>query len=277
MSRHTDVLGLAMGDKTHISWTADEDGRRGATWNFVHGCERVSPGCTFCYIELQPPLRMTGMRFNGHQVGATTGVRLRPEVLTKPMHWRRPRKIFTNRLSDTFHDAIPSEVLAKAWAVMACCPDHTFQILTKRHGRMRSVLSRPDFRDEVDEEITQLMRAAKPPGRCWPVTLDRTTDDGWNIWGPAQWTLPWAWIGVTAEDQDWLERRWSALRATPAALRWLSCEPLLGPIRLCRCDGAAFEIKRHPFLVHPECPLHVAARRCQGQLGGCWRGVGADR
>ena len=123
------------------------------------------------------------------------------------MRWRRPRKIFVSSLSDLFHDEVPTDYLTKAWAVMAACPDHTFQVLTKWPVRMRSVLARPNFRDEVAEEITELMRRARPPGRCWPVTLDRITGDGWKVWGPSSWPLPWAWTGVTAENQYWLEAR----------------------------------------------------------------------
>jgi len=72
-----------MGDKTHISWTTDDWGRPGATWNFVTGCERISDGCSFCYIDRTPPFRMAGRRFDGPQIGATTGVLLHPDRLER--------------------------------------------------------------------------------------------------------------------------------------------------------------------------------------------------
>jgi len=210
-----------MGDKTGIEWTD-------ATWNPVTGCTEVSPGCDHCYAKTFAE-RWRGIP--GHHFERGFDVQLRPDKLELPLRWRRPRRIFVNSMSDLFHDAVPDDYIAKVFAVMAVACDHTFQVLTKRHGRMKSLLS-GDFRDQVAEEITDMMARAKPPGRYWPVTFDRTTDDGWNIWGPSIWPLPNVWLGVSAENQQWADIRIPALIETPAAIRFVSAEPLLGPIDL---------------------------------------------
>ena len=118
-------------------------------------------------------------------------MRLWPERLDIPRQWARPRRIFVNSMSDVFHDAVPDSFLDDMFAVMAECQQHTFQLLTKRHARMRSYLT-----------------------RAWPDPL------------------PNVHVGVSAEDQDWAVKRVHALLATPTAVRWVSAEPLLGPIDL---------------------------------------------
>lgn len=210
-----------MSDKTEISWTD-------ATWSPVTGCTRISDGCTNCYIERTPPFRMAHRRFNGDGVGSTTGVQLHPERLRIPMHWRKPRKVFVCSMADLFHDDVPDDYIASVFGVMAVCPDHPFQVLTKRPTRMRSLLG-GDFRDQVAEETTELLATTPPPGRYWPLTFDRTTEDGFNIWGPVAWPLPNVWVGTTVESADYLWRI-DKLRENPAAVRFLSLEPLLGPL-----------------------------------------------
>ena len=162
---------------TDIEWT-DE------TWNPVTGCTKVSPGCDHCYAE-----RVTE-RFHGK--GAFERIVLHPDRLDKPLHWRKPRKVFVNSMSDLFHEQVPDTFIGLVWQVMAETPQHTFQILTKRHARMRSFL------------------------RQWP------------NYEP----LPNVWLGVSVEDQKWADIRVPALIQTPAAVRFLSCEPLLGPVRI---------------------------------------------
>jgi protein gp37 len=190
---------------TGIEWTD-------TTWNPVTGCTRVSPGCDHCYIERTPPFRMAGRRFDHAGTGATTGVQLHPERLDQPFRWRKPRRVFVNSLSDLFHTDVDDEYLARVFAVMAATPQHTYQVLTKRPARMRALLADP-----------QLL-------------LEATTEDEWTAQTlyDAAWPLPNLWLGVSVEDQHWADIRIPYLLDTPAAVRFLSCEPLLGPIRLTR-------------------------------------------
>jgi len=217
-----------MSDKTKIEWTD-------ATWNPVTGCTRVSPGCTNCYIDWAPPFRINDRHFRdamgerSHAIGSTTGVLLHPDRLDQPMRWKRPRRIFVNSLSDLFHDSVPDEYIAKVFAAMAVAPQHTFQLLTKRHARMRSLLSSTSFPELVTVWAWRLF-----PGRA--------IYDAREV---ISLPLPNVWLGVTVEDQERADLRIPALLETPAAVRWLSCEPLLGPITLtrlhARCETHDFE------------------------------------
>lgn len=199
-----------MGDRTSIEWTRADDGTPGATWNPVTGCTKVSSGCEHCYAE------RVIERFQGKGEFAT--VKLHPERLAKPMHWRRPRRIFVNSMADLFHDDVPDDYIAQVWAVMASSATHTFMVLTKRHGRMRSLLSSGSFKEDVESHWIDLLRVG--PSRAQVVP----DGDGWP--------LPNVWLGVSAEDQNWATIRSHALRETPAAVRFLSLEPLLGPITI---------------------------------------------
>jgi protein gp37 len=182
--------------KTSIEWTDQ-------TWNPVTGCDKVSPGCDHCYAE------GIAHRFAGTpQFPNGFGVTLRPERLDEPLHWRKPRRVFVNSMSDLFHADIPDEFIARVFATMARAPQHTFQILTKRPGRMRSLL-------------------ADDPQKLLEATADEATADA--IYG-AHWPLPNVWLGVSAEDQKWANVRIPVLLDTPAAVRFVSAEPLLGPI-----------------------------------------------
>ncbi len=192
-----------MGDKTGIEWTD-------ATWNPVTGCDKVSPGCDHCYAE------SIAHRFAGTPAYPNGfGVTLRPERLEQPIRWKRPRRVFVNSMSDLFHPEIPDDYIARVFAVMALVPQHTFQVLSKRHGRMRSLLSSPDFLAAVKDWIPGIV-AAHSPHRVW---FDA-------------WPLPNVWVGVSAEDQKRADLRIPKLLDTPAAVRFVSAEPLLGPIKL---------------------------------------------
>lgn len=197
-----------MADNTKIQWSQ-------ATWNVVTGCTRVSEECTNCYIERTPPFRMAHRKFDGPQIGATTGVLLHPQRLGLPLKWRKPRMVFVNSLSDMFHEQVPTEFIAKTFAVMSQTPRHTYQLLTKRPGRMRSLLSSEAFVEQVQQAI------------------DAMFDDPDEQHIPdAGWPLPNVWVGVSAGSQKWADIRIPALLDTPAAVRWISAEPLLGPIDL---------------------------------------------
>jgi len=139
-------------------------------------------------------------------------VRLWPERLTLPLRWRTPRRVFVNSMSDLFIDDVGDEFVARVFAVMIAAPQHTFQVLTKRHGRMRSLLSGQAFWRAVAAEL----------GRLWNTTQP----------APLPGAPPWIWLGVSVEDQKRADLRIPALLNTPAAVRFLSCEPLLGPVDL---------------------------------------------
>lgn len=205
---------------TGISWTD-------TTWNPVHGCDRVSPGCSNCYA-LTMARRIKAMGQAGYQKDgspATSGpgfaVTLAPEALTQPLHWRNPRRVFVDSMGDLFHDSVPGTYIAKVWAIMALAPQHTFQILTKRHARMRSLLANPEFEAQVDRVLLTMPELSNPrlTRRSWPLPK-------------AGWPLPNVWLGVSAESQQWADTRIPALLDTPAAVRFLSLEPLLGPVDL---------------------------------------------
>lgn len=200
-----------MSTDTKIEWTD-------TTWNVVTGCEKVSPGCDNCYAETFAE-RWRGVP--GHHFETGFDVTLRPERLTLPMKWRKPRRVFVNSMSDLFHKDIPDEYIAKVFAVMALTPQHTYQILTKRHGRMRSLLGNPDFEKQVDRALLT------EPAFSDPKLTKRT----WPLPKPG-WPLSNVWLGVSVEDQKRADIRIPALIDTPAAVRFLSCEPLLGPVDL---------------------------------------------
>jgi protein gp37 len=185
-------------DSSAIEWTD-------ATWNPVTGCSKVSEGCDHCYAETFAE-RWRGVP--GHHFEQGFDVRLWPDRLTIPRTWRKPRRIFVNSMSDLFHPAVPDQFIGGVFDVMASCPQHTYQILTKRPGRMRSLLTR--------------WAAA---GWTW-----RRHDGLWC--GPVNGPLPNVWLGVSAETQKWADVRVPALLDTPAAVRFVSAEPLLGPINL---------------------------------------------
>jgi protein gp37 len=196
---------------TKIEWT-DE------TWNPVTGCTKVSQGCRACYAERLAPKVFAGQRvpdMGGDDPYASrprvfTDVRCHPERLDAPLHWKKPRRIFVNSMSDLFHEDVPDEFIDKIFAVMARCPQHTFQVLTKRPKRMLEYLGWP-FRPA---SILQIDHEAPP---------DLAT---------GRWPLPNVWLGVSVEDQETADERIPLLLQTPAAVRFISAEPLLGPIDL---------------------------------------------
>lgn len=231
-----------MSERTAIEWTRGDDGTPGATWNPVTGCTKLSPaspGCEHCYASTFAE-RFRGVE--GHYFEDGFDVRLRPGKLDLPLKWRRGRRIFVNSMSDLFHDQVPDDYIAEVFAVIACNylwdrPTHTFQILTKRHARMRALLSSHDFRAAVashvagrtDEEHADRMHDAVL-FRCWP--------------------LPNVWLGVSAENQRLADIRIPVLEATPAAVRVVSLEPLLSAVDLtpCRCHGGySLGCARHNF------------------------------
>lgn len=219
-----------MGDTTHIEWTD-------ATWNPVTGCTRVSPGCVNCYIDWAPPFRIEGRHFTdrdgnrSHAIGATTGVRLHPDRLDWPLRKRswRGKRVFVCSLADLFHDDVPDEYIARVFAVMALTPEVTYQVLTKRPARMRALLSSPDFHWRVWHGLLTASHAAM---LTIPPYVTAHFHGGARLGERHMTPLPNVWLGVTVEDQERADLRIPILLDTPAAVRWLSCEPLLGPVDL---------------------------------------------
>jgi protein gp37 len=192
---------------TGIEWTD-------ATWNPVTGCDEVSPGCDRCYAKTFAE-RFRGTE--GHYFEQGFDVVLRPDKLTLPLTWRKPKKVFVNSMSDLFHKDVPDEYIARVFAVMAATPQHIYQVLTKRHGRMRSLLRSDAFRVLTKDMHSEMQLAKLLPYK--PLVINT-------------WPLPNVWLGVSVEDQHWANLRIPALIDTPAAVRFLSCEPLLGPVDL---------------------------------------------
>lgn len=220
-----------MGDRTGIEWTD-------ATWNPVTGCTKVSPGCDRCYAETLAE-RFRGVP--GHYFERGFDVVLRPDKLDLPLRWTKPRRVFVNSMSDLFHKDVPDDYIAQVVAVMAIAHQHTFQVLTKRHGRMRSLLKDSGFQSEVAFNVLAL--AADDDGRPrLPEHLVMPPD------GTSWWPLPNVWLGVSVEDQQRADLRIPALLQTPAAVRFLSCEPLLGPVSLFAARAALPPEQRVPMI-----------------------------
>ncbi|WP_331763181.1 phage Gp37/Gp68 family protein (plasmid) [Streptomyces sp. NBC_01369] len=213
-----------MADKTGIEWTEQ-------TWNPTTGCDRISPGCDNCYA-LTMAKRLKGMGAAKYQTdgnpktsGPGFGLAMHQDTLTDPLRWKKPRRVFVNSMSDLFHAKVSDEFIAQVFAVMALTPQHTYQILTKRHGRMRSLVGGPDFEKQVDRALLTVpeLSNSKLTRRSWPLPKPG-------------WPLPNVHLGVSVEDQKRADLRIPALLDTPAAVRFLSCEPLLGPVRLFETD-----------------------------------------
>lgn len=219
-----------MAEKSSIEWTD-------ATWNPVRGCSRVSEGCRNCYAEKiaarfsDPGQSYEGLAKRG-PARWTRKVRLVEGHLSDPLRWKRPRRIFVNSMSDLFHEGVSDETIDRIFAVMALAPQHTFQILTKRPERMRAYLSEPRRWSAVDDQFPTVKQFYLNPrdgsGR-------RKVNGRWvktGIPDCPSFPLPNVWLGVSVEDQQTAGARIPLLLQTPAAVRFISAEPLLGPVDL---------------------------------------------
>ncbi|MFF0009524.1 phage Gp37/Gp68 family protein [Streptomyces tibetensis] len=227
-----------MATNTSIEW-ADK------TWSPIIGCDRVSPGCDSCYaistarIRESNPHPAIAAAFAGTTQRTDAGIdwsgriNLLNDRLTEPLRWKKPRKVFVNSLSDLFHKNVPDEFIAKVFAVMALTPQHTYQVLTKRHARMRSILSDVCRCGNGHTPGVHFRSAmAWAASRANPDRIPGLPDDAeQRVWN-TPWPLPGVWLGVSVENQHWANVRVPALIATPAAIRWISAEPLLGPVDL---------------------------------------------
>lgn len=187
-----------MADKTHIEWTD-------ATWNPVTGCAKISAGCKHCYAE-RDWARLSANRQTRYFGRAFTDVQCHHDLLDLPLRWKRPRRIFVNSMSDLFHPNVSDQFITDVFRTMARAHQHVFQVLTKRPERMRRLLSGYEFQDAVTDNAHECAD--------WP------------------WPLANVWLGVSVEDQATADERIPPLLQTPAAVRWISAEPLLGPVDL---------------------------------------------
>jgi protein gp37 len=223
-----------MSNGSRIEWTE-------STWSPVTGCTRVSEGCRNCYAERLTATRLASQpKYAGlalldakREAHWTGEIRLHEAELAVPLKWRRGRMIFVCSMSDLFHEKVPFEFVDKVFAVMALCPQHTFQVLTKRPERMaeylrlcyiqatqggRGILSRRE--DEVADRVVPAWFFIAD---CW--SEDRPLPDPMR-------PLPNVWLGTSVEDQRTADERIPHLLQCPAAVRFLSCEPLLNSIDL---------------------------------------------
>jgi protein gp37 len=195
-----------MSTATTIEWTQ-------VTWNPVTGCDTISPGCDHCYARtLTKRLKAMGnpkYQNDGHPLTSGPGfaVTCHPGALLEPLRWRKPRLVFVNSMSDLFHARVPDEFLAAAFEVMYATPQHTYQVLTKRPRRMR-VLATDRFR---------AMRHV--------AARDLGLETAWR----GSWDTPNVWLGASVESAAYAWRA-DVLRDIPAAVRFVSAEPLLGPL-----------------------------------------------
>ena len=183
---------------TGIEWT-DE------TWNPVTGCTKVSPGCAHCYAEDVAKRFWKGRPFED--------VWFHTKRLEQPLHWKRPRRVFVNSMSDLFHEDLKTHHISDIFYVMMNAPQHTFQVLTKRPDRMRTYMrEHPAFQ------------------------------------------LPNVWLGVSVENQRMADGRIPILQDTPAAVRFLSVEPLLGEVDLYRGGWSLLRPIKSPTMGGPRKP-----------------------
>jgi protein gp37 len=210
-----------MGAQSKIEWTdaswSPIRARNLATGKIGWHCEHVSDGCRNCYAESINRHLGTGLDFKpGHR--ADVEIFLDDKMLLAPLRWKKPRRIFVNSMSDTFAEFVKDEWLDRMFAVMALCPQHTFQVLTKRPERMRAYIDAVMGDQSIG--VNRLGATALWTGLTGPQ-------------GPfPSWPLPNVWLGISAEDQAAADERIPLLLQTPAAVRFVSLEPLLGPIKL---------------------------------------------
>lgn len=238
---------------TPIEWT-DE------TWNPITGCTVLSPGCTNCYamklaggrIKTHPSRRgltmitRSGPVWNGQ-------VRLNREVLEQPWRWDRPRRIFVCAHGDLFHEAVDDSWIDAVFGVMTSSPRHQFQVVTKRTRRLREYLSRigEDEHNGTEPWANGLWRHLPTSNFNW--NRDRIEDAIFE----AEWPPPNVWIGTSVEDQERADERIPLLANTPAAIRFLSVEPLLSQVNLDAINPPGSWGERRNYLrAHPSRRIH---------------------
>jgi protein gp37 len=280
-----------MGD-TSISWTDK-------TWNPIRGCSKVSAGCTNCYAERvayrfsnagQPYVGLIGIpcsscsppgagctscRFSGWRNGNRRWngtVMMVPEHFCDPLRWSKPVRVFVNSMSDLFHESLTADQIALVFVVMMFARRHTFQVLTKRARRMvdwfswASRLSMPELIAVARAQISD------------PDDL-KLFDRANAQLGSYTWPLPNVWIGVSVENQEAADERIPWLLRCPAAIRFLSCEPLLGRVDLTRLRGDGNATWRDSLdgRLHTGPAVLVDEPRLDWVIVGCESGPGSRR
>lgn len=222
-----------MADNSAIEWTQ-------ATWNCVTGCMKVSAGCENCYAIRnayrlehafkQAAYQGTTRKLPDGSMNWTGRVNCLRERLAIPLKWHKGKRIFVNSMADLFHDDVPDEFIDQVFGIMALTPWHTYQVLTKRPKRMLDTSLRLQQKFKAEQPYLQ---AVSVPGKA-----EARTEIGWaqGRFGDPEfdvdWPLPNVWMGVSVENQAAADERIPYLLRTPVAVRWLSCEPLIGPVDL---------------------------------------------
>ena len=252
-----------MSDNTSISWTD-------ASWNPVTGCSRVSSGCANCYAEtLSTRFGWTSKPWSAQN--AAENVRLHPERLDQPLRWKRPRKIFVNSMSDLFHEQVPFSFVAAVFGVMVAAPHHRFQVLTKRPARMLEFFQ---YLDALTKQITNVFPRDSKEWRRGHLIRAAAHNRGVNPrFLNEHWPLTNVWLGVSVENQRAADERIPLLLQAPAAVKFVSLEPLLGPVNLDlpRCETHDREHVAFNPDIADECCTECAANGWSGELtSGMW-------
>lgn len=231
-----------MSAKTGISWTGSTwtplRARRKDTGKVGVACVKVSPGCKHCYAERlnmrNLPQHGTGLEFTVLNM-AKVEMFLDEAILQWPLQWKRPRMIFVNSQTDTFGEFATDEQIDQMFAVMALCPQHTFQVLTKRADRMLEWTQGKEF---GDDDSGEWVRDLMIEGSAQAIYAKLHPGEDPSMWLGVHQPLPNVHLGVSVENQEWADKRIPPLLHTPAAKRFVSAEPLLGPLDLSKIPQA---------------------------------------
>jgi protein gp37 len=227
------------------------------TWNPVVGCSKVSAGCDNCYAKAMlnrfPELSGVGYGSgDGMGIGWDEKAHFFPKKLKIPFQWKKPRRIFVCSMGDLFHESVTNEQIAAVFGVIAACPQHQFLVLTKRQGRALEIFIESEYTDDSPEAFRQMIAehmSFSQPGEC----IHNFISDMGFKWESEQvgdygriellgysdfyakdihWPLPNLWLGVSVEDQKTADERIPLLLQIPAAKRFVSYEPALGPVNI---------------------------------------------
>ena len=194
-----------------IEWTEK-------TWNPITGCTPISPGCLNCYAK-KMALRIQAMGVKKYRNGFDVTCHINS---VEPFARKKPTKYFVGSMTDIFHDDVPRDFLESIFSEMAILDRHIFIILTKRPERMHQLFNDEDFQESV-------------------TYIEGETDTGVDGYGYLPWPLPNVWLCVTAENQEFADKRVPLLLDTPAAVRGLSIEPMLSAVHLWPIDGVIYD------------------------------------